>query len=335
MSCGTTHCFPEPIIIYRHSYKDLMTAAIHTFNLNGMLVKDYSRGEIGKLTAVKAPPLPPVIPMMNFDIQPVRGDVLAWRQYEAQEANRAGWEKMHAMGHTPKSIDSLMRDFLTQQIEKENNKRAAVEAEMDMPYSGFVAAQQERERLTNQALREHQENAVYEQLEQQRRAAARETIRQRILNMQSRLARIDGRRRAVAAAASAAAPLPLTLADAVLPAAAAAASSGSSGGLRQVPITAFARNREDIGALAAQAVSGKPAIQSKSSSSRSSSSAGAGMFEPMPAPMVRRGAAAASGGSPLTPTQDFKTPLRTPGKALGGAGGASPYQRENTGVKLL
>lgn len=132
----------------------MITAPIHTFGLNNMMTKDYSRKDIGKITKPEPTAAPPLIKYMSFDITPERGDMAAVRKYFAQQEAVERWGYQPPALPKRKTTDELMREFLMKSIQQEDHRRAMREAEEGMPFYGIMASQEEKQRMATQALAE-------------------------------------------------------------------------------------------------------------------------------------------------------------------------------------
>ena len=95
---------------------------------------------------------PPILKYMSFDITPERGDMAEVKRYFANQESVERWGKPVVTAPKRKTTDDLMREFLIKSIDQENHRRAMKEAETDMPFSGVLAADEQRQRLATRAL---------------------------------------------------------------------------------------------------------------------------------------------------------------------------------------
>ena len=130
----------------------MISVPIYTHNLNGMIVGKYSQKAIGKMTAPEPNVPRPILKYMSFDITPERGDMAEVKRYFANQEAVERWGKATVSAPKRKTTDDLMREFLIKSIDQENHRRAMKEAEADMPFSGVLAAEEQRQRLATKAL---------------------------------------------------------------------------------------------------------------------------------------------------------------------------------------
>jgi hypothetical protein len=130
-----------------------MEATVHTFGLNGQIVKPYTRKQIGQI-AKPDPSAPKEIPTsLNLQLgPPLRSDLADIMAYFAKQEATANWTRSSYEAPKRISTDDLVREFLTKSLQEENARRAIAEAEADMPYSGVLARQLEQQRLATEAL---------------------------------------------------------------------------------------------------------------------------------------------------------------------------------------
>jgi len=132
----------------------MISAPIYTRGLNGMIVKNYTQKQLGKMTKPEPVTWPTITSSMSFDIVPERRDMAEIRQYFADQEATAGWTRASVTAPKTKTTDDLMREFIIKSLDQENHRRAMKEAESDMPFSGVLASAEEQQRLATKALGE-------------------------------------------------------------------------------------------------------------------------------------------------------------------------------------
>lgn len=138
-----------------------METTVHTFGLNGQMVKPYTRKQIGKIAKPDPSPAKETPTSVNFQLAaPARSDLAEIMDYFAKQEATANWTRSPYEAPKRRSTDDLIREFLAKSLQEENARRAIAEAEADMPYSGLLARQQERQRLAAQALPERRPRPV-------------------------------------------------------------------------------------------------------------------------------------------------------------------------------
>jgi hypothetical protein len=142
-----------------------METIVHTFGLNGQMVKPYTRKQIGKIAKPDQSPTKETPTSVNLQLgPPARSDLSEIMDYFAKQEATANWTCSPYEAPKRRSTDDLIREFLAKSLQEENARRAIAEAEADMPYSGLLARQQERQRLAAQALAERRPRLVPQQV---------------------------------------------------------------------------------------------------------------------------------------------------------------------------
>lgn len=122
-----------------------MSVPVFTFDLNGKMQRPYTRAEISKMTKEPRERPDPAPTFREFDLQPRNGAMVEISKWLREQEALKSWQRQRVFAAQTKSTDELMREYLRQQIEKENARpprRAALEAEQGEPYASVVAKQQ-------------------------------------------------------------------------------------------------------------------------------------------------------------------------------------------------
>lgn len=128
----------------------MMSAPIYTQGLNGMMYKQYSQKDIGRMTAPDRTMPKQIQQYMAFNIKPERGDMAEVRKYFAAQEATDGWTRAAVMTPKRKTTDELMREFLVKSLDKANERRSMKDAETDMPFHGVVAAEDKLQHMAEQ-----------------------------------------------------------------------------------------------------------------------------------------------------------------------------------------